>query len=433
MATKLNQSDLSDLYAKKSGLPKSVSEQFVKSFFDLIADQVLEEGLVKVKGFGTFKKINVADRESVRVNTGERFVIPGRPKITFTPDEYLKSSINRPFASFESIILSTAQAEALDSFTPTVEPTPVPVPEESQAVAPVVEEPAVPAVEEPVAPAVEEPVAPAVEESDSQVIEESESVPVVEVTETPAVEETEVPAEETISEEAETASPAVEETPSTEETPVAVEVTQSRAIKFVLKLVLWILSILLAVVVLLYILWPLLTVETLAKIERILKGDPDEIPVEQVIAATPLDMSKPFLVDSLVNQTDSMAVDSLLTDTIPVSTPEVATDQTAPVQQPQVSDNQVKNEPKKETKFAMIQSDVDRSLSSIGVADTVNYIMAGTMMEHIVQEDETLTLISLHIYGTKKLWPYIAAYNKVKNPGSIHPGTKIRIPILENR
>lgn len=425
MATKLNQSDLSDLYAKKSGLPKSVSEQFVKSFFDLIADQVLEEGLVKVKGFGTFKKINVADRESVRVNTGERFVIPGRPKITFTPDEYLKSSINRPFASFESIILSTAQAEALDSFTPTVEPTPVPVPEESQAVAPVVEEPAVPAVEEPVAPAVEE--------SDSQVIEESESVPVVEVTETPAVEETEVPAEETISEEAETASPAVEETPSTEETPVAVEVTQSRAIKLVLKLVLWILSILLAVVVLLYILWPLLTVETLAKIERILKGDPDEIPVEQVIAATPLDMSEPFMVDSLVNQTDSMAVDSLLTDTIPVSTPEVATDQTAPVQQPQVSDNKVKNEPKKETKFAMIQSDVDRSLSSIGVADTVNYIMAGTMMEHIVQEDETLTLISLHIYGTKKLWPYIAAYNKVKNPGSIHPGTKIRIPILENR
>jgi len=457
MANKLNQSDLAELYARKSGMQKGVSEQFVKAFFDLIADAVLEEGLVKIKGFGTFKKITVADRESVNVNTGERFVIPGRPKITFTPDEGLKASINKPFASFETITLSDEQARILESDA-TSNPEPTPAVEESPVVEPTpAVEPSTPVVEENVtavvvpestvaeAQAVEESVA-AVEEATPAVAEEVSST-VVEapaVVEAPVVERTQVVEPTPVVEES---APAVADT-AQEEKKVAPEVrniTQSKGTRFLLRLLVWLLSIVLIIIVVLYLFWPLLTAGALASIEKLLKGEPEEVSVEQVITSTPLDMDDPFLADSIQMDSISLKTDSIPADTMAI--PEVIqenVDKTEPETAVQQADQkvavEVKSEPEKPVKsnakpekFAMIKSDVDRSLSSIGVQDTVNYRMVGTMMEHVVQEDETLTLISLHIYGSKKLWPYIAAYNKVKNPGSIHPGTKIRIPILENR
>ena len=113
MDNKINLSQLADLLSQAGGMSKAASEQFVKNFFDIISQSVLSEGLVKVKGLGTFKLIDMEDRESVNVNTGERFTIEGHQKISFIPDADLKDRINKPFASFETVEITEDQADKL--------------------------------------------------------------------------------------------------------------------------------------------------------------------------------------------------------------------------------------------------------------------------------------------------------------------------------
>ena len=81
MNNKINLSQLAEMLAQVGGMSKTASEQFVKTFFDIISQGVLSEGLVKVKGLGTFKLLQMEDRESINVNTGERFTIEGHQKI----------------------------------------------------------------------------------------------------------------------------------------------------------------------------------------------------------------------------------------------------------------------------------------------------------------------------------------------------------------
>ena len=113
MDNKINLSQLADLLSQAGGISKSASEQFVKNFFDIISQNVLTDGLVKVKGLGTFKLLDMEDRESVNVNTGERFTIEGHQKISFTPDADLKERINKPFAAFETVEISEEQANEI--------------------------------------------------------------------------------------------------------------------------------------------------------------------------------------------------------------------------------------------------------------------------------------------------------------------------------
>ncbi len=115
MDNKINLSQLADLLAQAGGMSKAASEQFVKNFFDIISQTVLTEGLVKVKGLGTFKLVQMEDRESVNVNSGERFTIEGHQKISFIPDADLKERINKPFAAFETVEISEEQAAKLET------------------------------------------------------------------------------------------------------------------------------------------------------------------------------------------------------------------------------------------------------------------------------------------------------------------------------
>ena len=114
MDNKINLSQLADLLAKAGGMSKAASEQFVKNFFEIISQNVLTDGLVKVKGLGTFKLVQMEDRESVNVNSGERFTIEGHQKISFVPDADLKERINKPFAAFETVEITEEQATQLD-------------------------------------------------------------------------------------------------------------------------------------------------------------------------------------------------------------------------------------------------------------------------------------------------------------------------------
>lgn len=106
MKKKLLLQDIVDYIAQHEGLNPEDADAFIRSFFDIVEQGLQEDKIVKIKGLGTFKLVTVSERESVNINTGERFQIEGHSKISFTPDNSMKELINRPFAHFEPVELS---------------------------------------------------------------------------------------------------------------------------------------------------------------------------------------------------------------------------------------------------------------------------------------------------------------------------------------
>lgn len=98
--------ELADALARRATIPVSFSEHFVQSFFDIIEEALTKDKLVKVKGLGTFKLVDVDERESVDVRTGERIMLMQHSKVSFTPDPALRDTINKPFADFDTVILN---------------------------------------------------------------------------------------------------------------------------------------------------------------------------------------------------------------------------------------------------------------------------------------------------------------------------------------
>ena len=142
--SKLNVFDLSGVLMSKNGLGDKESRRFVKAIFDVIQECLDEDKVVKVKGLGTFKIIEVDDRESINVNTGERVLIEGHSKLTFTPDSVMKEIVNKPFSQFETVILN----DGVDFPEPAIEepiseePIPEdPILEDSISEEPIFEEP----------------------------------------------------------------------------------------------------------------------------------------------------------------------------------------------------------------------------------------------------------------------------------------------------
>ena len=117
LMSKLNIYDLCSVLTSKNGLDDKESHRFIKAIFDVIQEGLDEDKIVKVKGLGTFKIIEVDDRESINVNTGERVLIEGHSKLTFTPDSVMKEIVNKPFSQFETVILN----EGVDFPEPVVE------------------------------------------------------------------------------------------------------------------------------------------------------------------------------------------------------------------------------------------------------------------------------------------------------------------------
>ena len=106
MNKKITLQDIIESLIQKHSMERKDAEAFVKGMFDLIEDTLSTEKLVKIKGLGTFKLIDVDSRESINVNSGERFRIEGHSKISFIPDSALKNIINKPFSHFETVILN---------------------------------------------------------------------------------------------------------------------------------------------------------------------------------------------------------------------------------------------------------------------------------------------------------------------------------------
>ena len=98
-------SDLATFLSNKHNIKQKDAEKFISQMFELLGEELKTDKLVKVKGLGTFKVTTVKNRASVDVNTGERIIIEGRDKISFTPDASMKNLVNKPFAQFETVIL----------------------------------------------------------------------------------------------------------------------------------------------------------------------------------------------------------------------------------------------------------------------------------------------------------------------------------------
>ena len=157
---KLTLNNIAKVLVEKNGLEPKEAMMFTTAMFDLIHDRLNEEGIVKVKGLGTFKMIRVEARESINVRTGERVLIDSHAKITFTPDAVMKELVNKPFSQFETVVLNddveftdmkseettdeTNNSEQSESLVDVVseggtpEPAPEPAPEPVAEPAPVV-------------------------------------------------------------------------------------------------------------------------------------------------------------------------------------------------------------------------------------------------------------------------------------------------------
>ena len=134
MSRRVLLSEIVDGLANRASIPNRFAEDFVQAFFHVIEENLVREKLVKVKGLGTFKLIDVEARESIHVSTGERILLAGHTKVSFTPDPVLRDAVNRPFADFETVVLNEATPtelmERLDD---------IPVPETEEVAAPALE------------------------------------------------------------------------------------------------------------------------------------------------------------------------------------------------------------------------------------------------------------------------------------------------------
>lgn len=458
MADKINFSQLAELFAKASGMPKGASDDFVHAFFDIISDSIVEGDQVKVRGFGTFKQTEMGARESVNVNTGERFTIAGHAKITFTPDQVMKDLINKPFADFEIVTLSEEEVNAIeesDVQEPVKKPSKA---KKTSKVEETVKAEEVVKAEEPSK--VEEELVKSVEPA------KVEEEPVESVEPAKAKEEP-----------VETVEPVKVEEPVEEEKPVKVErpvkvfepetmpdpkkdvkIEKKGGRNIPLKILLYICAVLLVLLLVSYCIWPLNLLHILqVNSNKLVKTTPVE-QVEAVTVVNPSEESVTIASDSLTSETQEPDTqsDSVIQEETkqsdskseeadkPAETNKVETTkpaETKPAESKPAETKPAEAKPAETVKqgvstmgtFKLNAQDEAKDLGQFTIADTVNYKIIGTKAVHVLTSDETLTLVARKYYGSKKLWPYIVAYNGIKDTKKVAPGQKIKIPELANK
>ena len=136
---RLSLQDIATVLIEKNGLKKKDADLFVTTMFELVKEGLAADRLVKIKGLGTFKMIDIEPRKSVNISTGESLVIEGHEKVTFTPDTTMKELVNKPFSQFETVPLNegvtfddiettSAPAGEDEPADVTIEPAPEPEP-----------------------------------------------------------------------------------------------------------------------------------------------------------------------------------------------------------------------------------------------------------------------------------------------------------------
>ena len=390
MNEKLNIQDLIDLLAEKHGMSKKNADSFVKEFFQLIEEALEKDKYVKVKGLGAFKLIDVESRESVNVNTGERFEIQGHTKVSFTPEPALKDLINKPFSHFETVVLNDNTV---------LEDTPVDDSDNED------EENAGQKTEE-VTAATSEDI-----ETPKEKIENREEVTISEAATT---------FETATSEETMTSEEEKTETPEEAEVMKTDASTESSTMKYFIGIVVFV--VLLCAGAIAYLYSP-----------ELFDNLSSEPPVEKVVdAGTDKPADNTALADSVAVK-DTVTVTEADTDTAsgrPVAEP-VTKKPDAPVvaRRP----DPVNTTPVSQTQKTTAQT--QKTTGTAYIPDSTSYTIVGTETTYTIKSGETLTKVALRFYGTKVLYPYIVKHNPavIKNPNNVPAGTTIKIPKLKKK
>ena len=395
---KLTLNNIAKVLVEKNGLEPKEAMMFTTAMFDLIHDRLNEEGIVKVKGLGTFKMIRVEARESINVRTGERVLIDSHAKITFTPDAVMKELVNKPFSQFETVVLNddveftdmkseettdeTNNSEQSESLVDVVseggtpEPAPEPAPEPVAEVAP---EPAPVVAPEPVAEPTPEP-APVV--APEPVAEPTpEPAPVVAPEPTREVPEPTVPSADEES----------EENTSAVQTCYEEDEEESH----------WHRNIGWAFLV--------LVLMAASAVGGYLYGV-GQIPSQTAMADTVSAVKvNPVVTDTLVN-------DSLKADSVAVKTEAKHEDKAASEQQPQEKTSQNLHD-----KYAEMDARVRTGAYKITGLDREVKVRAGDNLKRIARRE----------LGSDDMVCYIEVFNKMNASAELKEGQTIKIPALK--
>ena len=415
MDAKLNQSDLISLLAKGSNISVAKAELFTKNFFDLIIEGLEQDGIVKINGLGTFKITDVASRDSVNVNTGEKIEIKGHKKLTFIPADTLKEEVNQPFAMFEPVEVddtylpeSSDDAETEDAAEPV---------ENTNTTIEIVETPTV--VEEIVV-AAEETALPETNKGPVAVIAPAEGLESNVVNETVPTVEEEKKKEPVV--EVKPEAVVVQERPAE---PVIVRVPKKKdaeekhSVPAKNKKSRWhfyLIAIMAVAVALIFInrrdADNVVAVENSTDIKSAVAVNDVKDVVSEVTEPT----TTPQTENSDVDSTDVQGVTNEVEPQVEVTV----------VNEPVAEELQ----PADTYTFVMVEELASMSLKDITLTDTTHYFAEGELCKHTVAVNETLTKIARLYYGDKKLWPYIVEYNNMKNPDGLCCGMQISIPRL---
>lgn len=432
MDKKILLQNLADNVAERSGITKRKAEAFVRSFFEITEDGLLADGIVKVKGFGTTKIVAVGGRESVNINTGERFQIEGHDKVTFTPDTPFRDLVNRPFAHFTTTILADNLDEEELAAASLLSQEPEPTPEED---APEVEE---------VAPAVEE-VTPAVEEEKPAVVEEAPieeaEVPVVE--EEVPVEEEEVPVEEEAPVEETTPTATIETEVETEEHPESSQTTETsedmqqpiiiqntipesrtnwwRAGFIVLTTLV------------------LMTLSYFAGYYRVFCPCEWEDATEVFVDAPEIVTEGDSTVESN-NESAQTTVNHQNAAQDSQSQEVVATDEKAEslklAEEKAAAERLATQRAAEDKKIAAEKANAEKKLKDAARKYPQmegEYLITGVLKVHVIQSGENLYKLARQTYGDKRMASYIAFHNNISNPDLVREGEIIEIPQLTRK
>lgn len=387
MNSRLTIQDLAGLLAERTGKDRNSAEQFLREFIAIVSQGVFTDKVAKIKGLGSFKIVLVEKRESIHVNTGERFLIPAHYKFSFLPDKELRELVNKPFSFFETTELNEdvdftdldvsntvedkeAEDESVEEILQESEEVIAETPEPLQSADDVCVSEELPEVEQPV----EEPA----ENEPEEVIEES------------IVPDESSPAENDIPEqtEPETSSDQLEketkQEPSVANYPgmdgFQIEDEKPTASPWIKILV--------------------------------------SVGVVAIVAIAGIFL---YLNRSLFLGADTSGSTVLTGMSLPGTA--VVPEDTTRVEEPEVTEAEPETVEEKDT------VSVESVASVVEPAAQTPKILAKVKIE----PGSRLTLISLEYYGSKIFWVYLYEYNKsvIKDPNNVPVGTEIQVPAPE--
>lgn len=421
MNEKLTLQYLIEALTKRHQMDPKDADAFVKAFFELIRRALERDKYIKVKGLGTFKRIETDSRGSDEEESEERTGTQGRSRITFTPDVAMRDSINKPFAHFETVILNEhthfedmdeegerLSDESIEQTSPDdaslTEPE-TPVSEENH------EENHLSDVQ-----GTEEEKLPVVDKEESQ----NADIPQIESSvEADDASQSETH-EEPVSQEAEKKEVVPEVVPATEhgsqslsETPLdSSDKKIQKEERSKLPWCMYATILLVGVLIGGGIIWALLSGRRYIP-EALLRELISEKKVNNAILL-PKSTEKKETLDTLA------AMETVQADSVGRQKPVHVTLPTVSSAAPVVKAP------------APVKDEKPQAVKRETLADTMEYTITGTMDTYTLQNGESLVKVALKYYGNKKLWPYIVRHNRkvIKNPDNVPVGTVLQIPKL---